>query len=171
MPGEIGCGVHVGWLNDHATRSEAVACDLLAPFSIFELRAEAFTGQALKGLGGGGIGQSLTTFNEPVIGAGGWAQLSVNPSPIWGFGAGCGVGAGTAHPRDDDPEKHADAEAEDHALVLRGSWWTLMAGAEFAAMELRIAWTTFRACTGSLERNRIAAPGPSGIPTGRIQRS
>jgi hypothetical protein len=91
MPGEIGCGIHVGWLNDHATRSEAVACDLLAPFSIFELRAEAFTGQALRGLGGGGIGQSLTTFSEPVVGVGGWAQLNVNPSPIWGIGAGCGM--------------------------------------------------------------------------------
>jgi hypothetical protein len=45
----------------------------------------------LRGLGGGGIGQSLTTVGDPVVGVGGWAQLNVNPSPIWGFGAGCGV--------------------------------------------------------------------------------
>jgi hypothetical protein len=90
-PGEIGCGAHVGWISDRATRSEAVACDLLAPWSIFELRAEAFTGQALRGLGGGGIGQSLTTFGDPVVGVGGWAQVNVNPSSIWGFGGGCGV--------------------------------------------------------------------------------
>jgi hypothetical protein len=89
--GEIGCGAHVGWVRGDSARSEAVACDILAPFSIFELRAEAFTGQALRGLGGGGIGQSLTTAGDPVVGVGGWAQLNVNPSSIWGFGAGCGV--------------------------------------------------------------------------------
>jgi hypothetical protein len=90
-PGEAGCGAHVGWINDRATRSEAVACDIVAPFSIAELRAEGYTGQALKGLGGGGIGQSLTTSLAPVAGAGGWVQLNFNPSPIWGFGAGCGA--------------------------------------------------------------------------------
>lgn len=90
-PGEIGCGAHLGWVRGDSARSEAVACDLLAPWSIFELRAEAFTGQSLRGLGGGGIGQSLTTFGDPVVGIGGWAQLNVNPSPIWGFGAGCGL--------------------------------------------------------------------------------
>ena len=93
--GEIGCGAHIGWVRGDSARSEAVACDILAPWSIFELRAEAFTGQALRGLGGGGIGQSLTTLGDPVVGIGGWAQLNVNPSPIWGFGAGCGL---------DDPE-------------------------------------------------------------------
>jgi hypothetical protein len=89
--GEVGCGAHVGWIVDTETRSEAIACDLLAPFSIAELRAEAYSGQALKGLGGGGIGQSLTTALEPIAGVGGWAQLNLNPSPIWGFGVGCGV--------------------------------------------------------------------------------
>ena len=91
QPGELGCGAHVGWVRGDSARSEAVACDILAPFRMFELRAEAFTGQALRGLGGGGIGQSLTTLGDPVVGVGGWAQLNVNPSPIWGFGAGCGV--------------------------------------------------------------------------------
>lgn len=90
-PGEIGCGAHIGWVNDIAARSEAVACDILAPIKMIEVRAEAFTGQALKGLGGGGVGQSLTPGLEPIIGTGGWAQLNINPSPIWGFGVGCGV--------------------------------------------------------------------------------
>jgi hypothetical protein len=89
--GEIGCGAHIGWVRGDSARSEAVACDVLAPWSMFELRAEAFTGQALRGLGGGGIGQSLTTLGEPIVGVGGWAQLNVSPSNIWGFGAGCGV--------------------------------------------------------------------------------
>jgi hypothetical protein len=89
--GEIGCGAHIGWVRGDSARSEAAACDLIAPWSIFELRAEAFTGQALRGLGGGGIGQSLTTLGDPLVGVGGWAQLNINPSPIWGFGGGCGV--------------------------------------------------------------------------------
>ena len=90
-PGEIGCGAHVGWVSGITVRSEAVACDLVAPFSIAELRAEAYSGQALKGLGGGGIGQSLTTTGTAVVDVGGWAQLNIAPSPIWGFGVGCGA--------------------------------------------------------------------------------
>lgn len=90
-PGEIGCGAHVGWINDRETTSQAAACDLVAPFRMFELRAEAFSGQALKGLGGGGIGQLLGSGGQPLASAGGWAQLNVNPSPIWGFGAACGA--------------------------------------------------------------------------------
>lgn len=90
-PGEIGCGAHVGWVNGITVRSEAIACDLVAPFSIAELRAEAYSGQALRGLGGGGIGQSISPTGTAVVDVGGWAQLNINPSPIWGFGAGCGA--------------------------------------------------------------------------------
>jgi hypothetical protein len=91
QPGEIGCGAHLGWVRGDSARSEAVACDLVAPWSIFELRAEAFNGNALKGLGGGGIGQSLTALGDPITGIGGWAQLNVHPASTWGFGAGCGA--------------------------------------------------------------------------------
>jgi hypothetical protein len=91
--GEVGCGVHLGWINGPDVQSQAAACDLLAPFSVFELRGEAFTGQGLKGLGGGGIGQSLNSTGDPLLTAGAWAQLNVNPSPIWGFGVGCGSDA------------------------------------------------------------------------------
>ena len=90
-PGEIGCGAHVGWVNGITVRSEAAACDIVAPWSIAELRAEAYTGQALKGLGGGGIGQSIGATNAAIVGVGGWAQLNVTPSSIWGFGVGCGA--------------------------------------------------------------------------------
>ena len=112
--GEIGCGAHVGWVRGDSARSEAFACDVLAPFSMFELRAEAFRGQALRGLGGGGIGQSLTTAGDPVSGVGGWAQLNVNPSPIWGFGVGCGV---------DDPD--------DAGLAVTGRLRNASCGAHF----------------------------------------
>lgn len=104
-PGEMGCGGHAGWIAINGTAtlarslivSHAVSCDLVAPMKIFELRSEAYVGQALRGLGGGGIGQVSPT-NGPVHDIGGWAQISVAPSPIWSFGAGFGMD----DPRDAD---------------------------------------------------------------------
>jgi hypothetical protein len=101
--GEVGCGQHIGWIviNGTATTpkslitSRAFACDLVAPFKIFELRTEAYSGQALAGLGSG---QSTSPTNTPVRAVGGWAQLNVAPSPIWSFGGGFGMD----DPRDED---------------------------------------------------------------------
>ena len=98
-PGEIGCGGHLGWLavsgsagaSATLVSSRAVACDLVAPMKLVELRSEAYVGQALRGLGGGGIGQSTSPANGAVRDVGGWAQLNVAPNPIWSFGAGLGV--------------------------------------------------------------------------------
>jgi hypothetical protein len=98
-PGEMGCGAHAGWIaiNGSATSptslisSHAVACDIVAPMKILELRSEAYAGQALRGLGGGGIGQSTSPTNTAVRDVGGWAQLNVAPSSIWSFGAGFGI--------------------------------------------------------------------------------
>jgi hypothetical protein len=133
--GEIGCGAHVGWVRGDTARSEAVACDLLAPWSIFELRAEAFTGQALRGLGGGGIGQSLTSLGDPLVGVGGWAQLNVNPSNIWGFGAGCGV---------DDPDDFDLAPgARLRNVTCGGHFITHPAGPLLLSLEARRLMTTY----------------------------
>ena len=133
--GEIGCGAHVGWVRGDSVRSEAVACDILAPWSMFELRAEAFTGQSLRGLGGGGIGQSLTTLGDPVVGVGAWAQLNVNPSPIWGFGAGCGV---------DDPEdSDLAATARLRNVSCGGHFITHPAGPLLLSVEARRLVTTY----------------------------
>jgi hypothetical protein len=51
----------------------------------------AFTGQALAGLGGGGIGQNMVRDGVPVRSAGGWAQLNVRPTPQWEIGGGGGI--------------------------------------------------------------------------------
>jgi hypothetical protein len=94
--GEIGVGVHRGWVRraDGSTvASEAVAFDALIPLGSFvEVRGEAYTGQALRGLGGGGIGQNLTTAGAPVRDRGGWVQLEIRPSTLVAFGTGCGIG-------------------------------------------------------------------------------
>jgi len=107
MAGEAGCGIHQGWLVPVAARvnSKALACDALLPVtSWLELRSEFFTGEALRGLGGGGIGQNFTPLNEPLETTGGWAQVSLRPGSMLRLGAGCGgdhpVTASTRHRND-----------------------------------------------------------------------
>ncbi len=93
--GEVSFGGHYGWIVD-ASGNE-IPSKALA-FSVWtsivrglELRAEGFTGQALAGLGGGGIGQNMVTDGVPVRTKGGWAQLNVKPSASWEIGAGAGI--------------------------------------------------------------------------------
>lgn len=94
--GEIGVGVHQGWLrraNGSLVTSDAVAVDARIPLgSHVEVRGEAYSGQALRGLGGGGVGQNLTTAGEPIEDRGGWAQLVLKPSTLVDLSGGCGVG-------------------------------------------------------------------------------
>ncbi|HMC55246.1 MAG TPA: hypothetical protein VKH19_08760 [Gemmatimonadaceae bacterium] len=92
--GEIGCGVHQGWLMPGASRvtSNAVACDVTAPLAGgVDVRGEFFTGQALRGLGGGGIGQNFDPGSAALSTTGGWAQVNWRPSGLTEMGAGCGT--------------------------------------------------------------------------------
>lgn len=97
--GELAVGYHLGKIDDPADvrrESRAVAVTARVPLgSRLELRAEAFDGQALKGLGGGGIGQGLGVGGTPVRTTGGWGQVNFRPSARWLVGAGAGF---------DDPE-------------------------------------------------------------------
>lgn len=93
LRGELGCGVHHGWLVPAADRvdSKAFACDLRAPLtSWLEMRGEFFTGQALRGLGGGAIGQNFTPTNAPLQTTGAWAQLNLRPTALLHVGLACG---------------------------------------------------------------------------------
>jgi hypothetical protein len=99
--GEIGLGAHRGWVSDGAgslVTSRAVTMDArISITSRLELRGEAYTGQLLRGLGGGAIGQ---TFGRPLTGAtlgppirdkAGWAQLNAQLLSTLLAGAGCGL--------------------------------------------------------------------------------
>jgi hypothetical protein len=98
--GEIGVGVHRGWVRgagDSLSTSAAVSIDArLRIGSIVELRAEAYTGQLLRGLGGGAIGQSYgraaagRTIGPPVRNTAGWSQLNVQTHITLLGGIGCG---------------------------------------------------------------------------------
>ena len=93
MTRDVGCGVHQGWLMAGANRidSRALACDALLPITErLELRGEYFMGEALRGLGGGGIGQNFTTANSGLETSGGWAQLNARLG-VSLTGIGCGV--------------------------------------------------------------------------------
>jgi hypothetical protein len=127
MTRDIGCGVHQGWLMAGTTRidSRAVACDALLPLTErLELRAEYFTGEALRGLGGGGIGQNFTTANTGLETSGGWAQLNAR------LGASlAGIGCGVDHP-DAQATRRRNESCAAH-LTVRPS------GPVFFGVELR----------------------------------
>jgi hypothetical protein len=93
--GEVSAGGHYGWILDASggrVPSKALAASIWTPIgSRVEIRAEAFTGQALAGLGGGGIGQNMVRDGVPVRSAGGWAQLNLRPSVQWEIGGGAGI--------------------------------------------------------------------------------
>ncbi|MFL5536499.1 MAG: hypothetical protein ACJ8AP_12405 [Gemmatimonadales bacterium] len=96
--GEISFGGHYGWLEDSTggrIDSKALAMSVWTPIvGGLELRGEAFVGQALAGLGGGGIGQNMVRNGVPVEARGGWVQLNYRAGS-WELGAGGGI---------DDPE-------------------------------------------------------------------
>jgi len=97
-PSEVAIGGHIGWLRgldsltgDTLLTSSAFSFDTRLRFGPVEVLAEAFVGQAVAGLGGGGIGQNVGVAGAPVETKGGWGQLNVSPRAGWMFGGGCGL--------------------------------------------------------------------------------
>src|SRR5881296_1667815 len=101
-PSEVAIGGHLGWLASADTlfQSRAVTADARVKAGPVELLAEAFSGKALAGLGGGGIGQSLGPTGKEVRTKGGWGQINVRPSHPW-CGPPCrsAPGSGRSHRR------------------------------------------------------------------------
>jgi hypothetical protein len=130
-PAEVGLGVHYGKVNDNAAEaqtSSAVTADFVVPFlSRFEIRGEAFSGQVLAGLGGGGIGHNFGTDSlTPLRTYGGWVQLNYDVTSRLLVGAGFGLD----DPNDDDNPmllRNATTEAHLHwrpagPLVMGLEW-------------------------------------------------
>ncbi len=72
-PSEVAIGGHLGWLASADTlfQSRALTADARIKVGPVEVLAEAFSGKALAGLGGGGIGQSFGPTGDPVRTKGG----------------------------------------------------------------------------------------------------
>jgi hypothetical protein len=97
-PSEVAIGGHIGWLRgldslsgDSLLQSRAVTFDARIKLGPAEFLGEGFVGQALGGLGGGGVGQSTGVGGAPVRTKGGWGQLNLRPRNDWMFGGGCGI--------------------------------------------------------------------------------
>ena len=92
-PSEIAIGGHLGWLasGDSLFQSRAVTADARVKLGPVELVGEAFSGKALAGLGGGGIGQNVGPTGVQVRTKGGWGQLNVRPRREVMLGGGCGL--------------------------------------------------------------------------------
>jgi hypothetical protein len=150
-PSEVAIGGHIGWLRgvygsgpetDSVLQSRAITFDTRVKLGRAELIGEAFAGEALTGLGGGGIGQYAGTGGAPVHTKGGWGQLNIVPRREWMFGGGCGI---------DDP-KDADvlAGGRFRNLVCEGhvEWrppGPLLFGFEFRQLKTRYQTGDFTA--------------------------
>jgi hypothetical protein len=148
--GEVSAGGHYGWILDasgNRVPSKALALSVWTPIgSRLELRAEGFTGQALAGLGGGGIGQNMVRDGVPVRSAGGWAQLNLRPSMQWEIGGGAGID----DPDDGDlgdPSRLRNVAVEGHL-----TWRRLPA---VVGMEVRHIRTRYRAPIGDLSATHV----------------
>ncbi len=139
QPGEVSLGGHYGWIVDalgDRVASRAAALSVWTPLTgSLELRAEGFTGQALAGLGGGGVGQNMVRDGVPVRTTGGWVQLNLKPNPAWEIGGG----AGMDDPDDDDllpASRLRNLAFEGHVFWRRAP---LVLGAEVRELRTRYA--------------------------------
>jgi hypothetical protein len=136
MAGDIGAGIHRGWFaakGDSLLVSEAYTVDAKIPLTRWlELRGEGFDGQALKGLGGGGIGQGFGLNGVPVRTRGAWGQVNFKP----GTRVVLGGGYGFDDPRDEDlaPGSRLKNVAEEAHLHIRPAG-PLVIGFEYRRIE------------------------------------
>ena len=97
-PSEIAVGGHIGWIRgfdattgDSIVQSSAITVDARFALGELEILGEAFMGQALGVLGGGGVGQSIGLNGVPVRTMGGWGQFNLRLRRTVTVGGGCGV--------------------------------------------------------------------------------
>ena len=121
--GEFGVSTHYGWVRTSGNvreRSQAIAADAqLALPGHLELRGEAYRGQLLRGLGGGGIGQNFGRPRDSLSLGGilrntaGWLQLNALLHPTMTAGIGCGADAVNLRER---PVRERNTVCAVHAL-------------------------------------------------------
>ena len=148
--GELSAGGHYGWIVDASGErvpSKAVAVSVWTPIGrVVELRAEGFAGQALAGLGGGGIGQNMVRDGVPVRTKGGWVQLNLRPSVQWELGGGGGI--------DDPDDEDLGDTSRLRNLAVEGhvTWRRLPA---VVGVEVRHFRTRYRALADDLTATQV----------------
>ncbi len=138
-PGDLSIGGHRGWLatsGDSLIASTAMSAAWRLPLGPrISVVGEAFRGQALAGLGGGGVGQHLGVGNVPVRSRGVWSQLLAETGHDVTLGAAFGV---------DDPD---DADLDPTGRLRNATWSGMvqwMPAPFVTALELRRLTTTYR---------------------------
>ncbi|MDQ3950027.1 MAG: hypothetical protein M3282_06755 [Gemmatimonadota bacterium] len=151
--GEIGVGMHRGWMAiapGVLGVSHAVSLDAhIVPLRGVELRGEAYAGQLLRGLGGGGIAQNFGrvqpgappgSLGPAVRDVAGWAQLNVQPHPVLVTGIGCGLDLV-------DPDANP-TRLQNTVCAAHAAWrpmQPLVIGVEYRQLGTRFATGTFGA--------------------------
>jgi len=154
-PSEIAIGGHVGWLRsdsvggDSMTVSNAVTVDARIAIGFLELIGEAYTGQGLAGLGGGGIGQNLGVGGEALRTQGGWAQINFRPMRQVMFGGGCGI--------DDPDDRDVPAVGRLQNFVCEGHLEWRPPGPLLFGFELRRLATRYRSGDFTASHLNLAA--------------
>lgn len=150
--GEVGCSGHLGWVSvtaasrprpDSLLTSSAVGCDARLPLGEWiEIRGEAYTGQLMRGLGGGAIGQGIGAGGRPIRNDAGWVQVNLRAPSIWSGGAGCGID----DPRDGDVLQDANGRLQNTACaayaIVRPAG-PVFVGAEVRRIETRYIGARF----------------------------
>jgi hypothetical protein len=95
MAGSIGVSAHGGWYarpnSTNQREGMAIGADAKIPLSSkVEVRGEWYSGDGMRALGGGAIGQLFGVSGEPVHSTGAWAQLNLMPTTRVTLGAGYG---------------------------------------------------------------------------------
>jgi hypothetical protein len=103
-----------------------------------ELRGEAYVGRLLRGLGGGGIGQTFGrpvvtgTLGPPIRDKAGWGQLNVQLHTSVLVGSGCGVDVVNA---EDRPTRQRNTVCAAHVLWRPSE--PIVVGLEFRGVSTR----------------------------------
>ncbi|MEO7997343.1 MAG: hypothetical protein ABI852_07855, partial [Gemmatimonadaceae bacterium] len=147
--GEVGVSAHYGWARTSGTsmqNSKAIAADahISLPGNL-ELRGEAYRGQLLRGLGGGGIGQNFgraidTASVGPILrDVAGWVQLNAQLHPTLIAGLGCGIDAVDLRDR---PVRQRNTSCAAHTLYRPNQ--PVFIAFELRGMQTRYAERNYR---------------------------
>ena len=146
--GELNLGGHYGWLEVGGDResSRALAASVWTPLAAgLELRGEAYTGQALAGLGGGGVGQNFGLDSTTVGTTGGWVQLNARPAGGWEVGAGVAMDDPDDGDLDQAVQRLRNVAVEGHASWRRAP----------AVLGAEVRWLQTRYGAGDLSGTQV----------------
>jgi hypothetical protein len=151
--GEIGVGIHHGWLATAVGRLDASHAISLDGHAVvgpgMELRGEWYAGRLLRGLGGGGIGQNfgraaatdpVGTLGPPIRDQAAWLQFNVQPHVTVLGGLGCGI--------DLVNDKDSPTRFQNTVCALHLQWrpmQPLIVGGEYRQLGTRYSTGTYGA--------------------------